>query len=117
MTNTMSDTIRLGEDLLVLVTTGSSGIGLAIAETLANAGAQIHVCDISQQVLDTCATKHLNRKVSYCDVLNECKVSHLCSDVAKRYDGFDVLFNNAGIAGPTGSDEELSIESGIKQLM
>ena len=64
----MSDTLKLAEDLCVLVTAGASGIGLAIAETLANAGARIHVCDISEQALDRCATTHAGWKLSHCDV-------------------------------------------------
>ena len=32
----------------VLVTAGASGIGRVIAETLSDAGAKIHICDIDQ---------------------------------------------------------------------
>jgi NAD(P)-dependent dehydrogenase (short-subunit alcohol dehydrogenase family) len=38
----------------VLVTAGAAGIGQAIASTFAGAGARVHICDISQGVLDEC---------------------------------------------------------------
>lgn len=106
----MPETPELAKDLRVLVTAGASGIGLAIAETLANAGARIHVCDISEQALETCATTHPDWKVSQCDVSNERKVTQLFSNVTKHFGGLDVLVNNAGIAGPTGNIEDLSID-------
>ena len=105
----MSETLGLDAGLRVLVTAGASGIGLAIAETLATAGAQIHVCDISERALEECATAHSDWGISHCDVSNVTQVDKLFSDVTDRFDGLDVLVNNAGIAGPTGNIEDLSI--------
>ena len=94
--------------LRVLVTAGASGIGLAIAETFAREGARIHICDISEQILNECAVAHPDLGTTLCDVSQEVQVAQLFEDAEKQMGGLDVLVNNAGIAGPTGNIEELS---------
>jgi len=94
--------------LRVLVTAGASGIGLAIAETFAREGAQLHVCDISEEALSKCSATHPDWGTSLCDVSTEAQVAQLFEDVSSKMGGLDVLVNNAGIAGPTGNIEELS---------
>lgn len=96
------------QGLRVLVTAGASGIGLAIAETMAREGARLHVCDISEQALAACSTAHPDWGTSLCDVSQESQVSRLFEDVASTLEGLDVLVNNAGIAGPTGGIDSLS---------
>ncbi len=39
--------------LRVLVTGGASGIGLVIARAFVDAGSRVHVCDSSQQAIDS----------------------------------------------------------------
>jgi len=95
-------------DLRVLVTAGASGIGLAIAETFAKKGARLHICDISEEALNACATAHPDWGTSVCDVSSEAQVAQLFEDVSNEMGGLDVLVNNAGIAGPTGNIENLS---------
>ena len=92
----------------VLVTAGASGIGLAIAETFAREGARLHICDISEQALNKCATEHSDWGTTLCDVSQEAQVAQLFEDVSSQMGGLDVLVNNAGIAGPTGNIEGLS---------
>ncbi|MFT6641349.1 MAG: NAD(P)-dependent dehydrogenase (short-subunit alcohol dehydrogenase family) [Gammaproteobacteria bacterium] len=94
--------------LRVLVTAGASGIGLAIAEAMAREGAQLHVCDISEQALAACSAAHSDWSTSLCDVSQESQVAKLFEDVANKLGGLDVLVNNAGIAGPTGGIDSLS---------
>ncbi|MFT5895125.1 MAG: NAD(P)-dependent dehydrogenase (short-subunit alcohol dehydrogenase family) [bacterium] len=96
--------------LRVLVTAGASGIGLAIAETMAREGARLYVCDISERALAACAAGHPDWGTSLCDVSQESQVAKLFKDVATELGGLDVLVNNAGIAGPTGGIESLSID-------
>jgi len=94
--------------LRVLVTAGASGIGLAIAETFAREGAQLHICDVSEQALTACVAAHPDWGTSLCDVSSEAHVARLFEDVSNKLGGLDVLVNNAGIAGPTGGIEDLS---------
>jgi NAD(P)-dependent dehydrogenase (short-subunit alcohol dehydrogenase family) len=45
------DIFALPETLRVLVTAGASGIGRAVADLLIARGAQVHVCDVSDEFL------------------------------------------------------------------
>jgi NAD(P)-dependent dehydrogenase (short-subunit alcohol dehydrogenase family) len=92
----------------VLVTAGAAGIGRVIASTLAAAGGRVHICDISQAVLDECLTALPGISGTLADVSDEQDVERLFSDVDRQLSGLDVLVNNAGIAGPTGGIHEIS---------
>jgi NAD(P)-dependent dehydrogenase (short-subunit alcohol dehydrogenase family) len=94
--------------LRVLVTAGASGIGNAIARTLGEAGARVHICDISRAVLDECLAASPQLSGSLADVAEESDVARLFDDVEAQLGGLDVLVNNAGIAGPTGGIHEIS---------
>lgn len=107
MTKITDETMGLTAGLRVLVTAGASGIGLKIAETFSDAGARIHICDLSATALAACAAAHPHWTMSLCDVSKEEQVTDLFDDVATNLGGLDVLVNNAGIAGPTGGIEAL----------
>jgi NAD(P)-dependent dehydrogenase (short-subunit alcohol dehydrogenase family) len=85
----------------VLVTAGAAGIGQAIASTFAEAGARVHICDISQGVLDECLTASPEISGTLADVSDEHDVARLFAEVDRQLSGLDVLINNAGIAGLT----------------
>ena len=92
----------------VLVTAGASGIGLAIARTLAGAGARVHVCDVDEGALEACRNAHSGVGTTGADVSDEAAVDRLFDDVQAGLGGLDVLVNNAGIAGPTAAIEDIS---------
>jgi NAD(P)-dependent dehydrogenase (short-subunit alcohol dehydrogenase family) len=94
--------------LRVLVTAGAAGIGKAIATTLSGAGARVHVCDISADVLGQFLAASPNVTGSLADVASESDVEGLFKEVEKQLGGLDVLVNNAGIAGPTAGIHEIS---------
>ena len=94
--------------LRVLVTAGAAGIGQAIASTFAGAGARVHICDISQSVLDECLAASPDISGTLADVSDEHDVERLFAEVDRQLSGLDVLVNNAGIAGPTGGIHEIS---------
>ena len=93
--------------LRVLVTAGAAGIGRAIAEALAGAGARIWICDVAEPALAACRTERPDWGGTLCDVADEAAVDRLFEAVAGNWGGLDVLVNNAGIAGPTGPVEEI----------
>lgn len=99
----MSKTLGLPPGTRVLVTAGASGIGYAIATSFAEAGAKLHICDIAKTALDACAAAHPDWGTSLCDVSEEAEVERLFQEAEAHLGGLDVLVNNAGIAGPTGS--------------
>ena len=99
---------------VALVTGSTRGIGRAIAESLAAAGASVAVSarrekDVSETVA---AMKQNGWDVlgSACDVRRYDEVTALMAYVADEASGLDILVNNAGV-GIFGSIAELSPES------
>ncbi len=99
---------------VALVTGSTRGIGRAIAESLAGAGATVAVSarretDVSETVA---AMKQNGWDVlgSACDVRRYDEVTALMAYVADEASGLDILVNNAGV-GIFGSIAELSTDS------
>ena len=84
----------------VLVTGGSSGIGKAVAQRIAAAGATVLICARNQDELDaTC--KEIRDAGGVCHAyaadLSEEKAGHdLIKQITAEHGGVDVLINNAG---------------------
>jgi len=95
--------------LRVLVTAGAAGIGRAITTALAEAGARVHICDVAPSAMHGVSS-------TLADVSSEADVDRLFDDVRKHLGGLDVLVNNAGIAGPTGRIEDLSLDDWRRTL-
>ena len=96
----------------VLVTAGASGIGLAIARGFAGAGARLHLVDIDPDALERCRDDwpHADAPViSTADVAEEGAVSKVFAQQMATFNGIDVLVNCAGVKGPTGPVESLSL--------
>ena len=93
----------------MLVTAGAAGIGKAFAETFADAGAKVFICDVDQAALD--AFRAARPEIGSCtaDVADPKAVDALFDAATKFLGGLDVLINNAGIAGPTASVEAIDI--------
>lgn len=96
--------------LRVLVTAGASGIGAAIARGFLDAEAKVLICDIDDGALQRFARHHPEVAVVNADISDEAQVDALLAATAAKLGGLDVLINNAGIAGPTGAIDELSVE-------
>ena len=83
------------------VTGGAYGIGFAIAEALAKAGARIAFNCRDQKHLDQAlsdyAAKGVDARGYICDVTDEAAVARLVADVTKELGPIDILVNNAGI--------------------
>ncbi|MEJ2800969.1 SDR family oxidoreductase [Comamonadaceae bacterium PP-2] len=97
------------KDRRVLVTAGADGIGLRIASAFHAAGARVLVCDVQQAALDRLADSHPGLLGVRADVAAEDDVAELFHAVDRQLGGLDVLVNNAGVAGPTGGIETLSL--------
>lgn len=87
---------------VVLITGGCAGIGRALAERMAQAGARLVIFDLDQNAIDG-LTQHLgdhhNAEVLglRCDVSDAAAVQRAVALVVERFGGIDVLVNNAGI--------------------
>jgi NAD(P)-dependent dehydrogenase (short-subunit alcohol dehydrogenase family) len=96
--------------LRVLVTAGASGIGRATARAFAAEGARVHICDVDVAALDAMAKSDPAISRSICDVSDRAQVADLFKTALNELGGLDCLVNNAGIAGPTGRVDEISVE-------
>lgn len=89
-------------DRVVVVTGASRGIGLAIAERVAQAGASLAICARSKNGLDK-AVQELSEKTKgqvigqAVDVGSSDSVKKFFETVEKRFNEVDVLINNAGL--------------------
>ena len=83
------------------VTGGAYGIGFAIGEALAKAGAKIAFNCRDQKHLEAglrdYAEAGIKAKGYICDVTDEVAVDALVEDVERVLGGIDILVNNAGI--------------------
>ena len=93
----------------MLVTAGAAGIGKAFAETFADAGAKVFICDVDQAALDAFRTARPEIGSCTADVADPQAVDALFDAATKFLGGLDVLINNAGIAGPTAPVEAIDI--------
>lgn len=96
-------------DLRVLVTAGATGIGRALAETFADAGAKVYTCDVDGDALAAFRAARPAIGGVVADVAVPAQVDAMFDAAAAHLGGLDVLINNAGIAGPTAAVENISI--------
>ena len=89
------------EGKVALVTGAAYGIGFAIAEALANAGAKIAFNCRGQEHLDKALADYRAKGIEaygyICDVTNEEDVEKMVADIRKELGHIDILVNNAGI--------------------
>ena len=82
-----------------VVTGGSSGIGLAIANLLSDRGAEVCIVGRRQDALDAAVGPIAERAWSFsCDVGDEDQVKTLAGAIRRRWSSLDGLINNAGVA-------------------
>ncbi len=93
----------------VLVTAGANGIGLAITRGFIQSGAKVLICDVDEKSLREAQANLPGVMTTVADVADEQSVERLFAQVDEQLGGLDVLINNAGIAGPTGTVENLSL--------
>ncbi len=85
----------------VLITGGASGIGLLVAEKLADRGAKVIIWDIDdskmQDIEAQMKAKGFAIAVYRCDVSNRSEVYRVAEAVKADFGKVDILVNNAGI--------------------
>ncbi len=86
------------KDKVTLITGGAAGIGKATAIRFIEEGAQVVICDVSEQTGQEAAAELGPNAAFYkVDVTDRQAVQEWVDDVAARYGRIDVLLNNAGI--------------------
>lgn len=89
------------KDRCAVVTGGGAGIGQAIAQHLAGAGAMVAVCDVvldaAQIVAGELQAKGMVAAGYQVDVANFSQVQEVCAQIEDRFGAIHILVNNAGI--------------------
>jgi 3-oxoacyl-[acyl-carrier protein] reductase len=83
------------KNAVALVTGGSSGIGLAIAQTLAASGSRVAITGRDERRLAETA-RALDVLPIHADVSSEADVDRTYREVLKKFGDLDILVNNAG---------------------
>lgn len=81
----------------VLITGGSAGIGLALAESLLEAGNEVIICGRRESKLLEAKENHPEIHTKVCDVSKAGDRKELVEWVTKNFENLNVLVNNAGI--------------------
>jgi len=89
-------------DARVVVTGAASGLGLAMAEVMAEGGAQVTLADLNPEMLEevtaTLAEGGAKVRSFQLDVSDGAQVDALFDDVVEAQGGVDVVYANAGIS-------------------
>ena len=110
------------KNLNALITGGSQGLGKVIAEHFLREGAHVVLCARSEKELSATraelAAKFPGQKVlaQTCDVANETQVNSLVAFALQELGSLDALVLNAGIYGPMGPTETVSLEEWRRAL-
>lgn len=97
---------------VALVTGAASGIGRAVAESLAAEGARVVVSDLdaesggARELCNRITASGGEARFLACDVSDGAQVQALVEKTLEAYGRLDAAVNNAGIAGRTASTEE-----------
>lgn len=99
------------DNKVAVVTGGTKGIGLAIAEALVRGGAKVFVCgrnksDVGDAVSQLSQLGTAEGEV--CDVRSEGQVRQMLDEAVRLFGGVDILINNAGIGIMGKTVEEIS---------
>lgn len=99
------------EGRVAIITGGASGIGEASVRLFVEEGASVLIADV-QDDKGWKLAEGLGIRAEYlhADVSRESDVEALVSRVVEAYGRLDCMFNNAGVAGPTGSIESVNVE-------
>jgi NAD(P)-dependent dehydrogenase (short-subunit alcohol dehydrogenase family) len=110
------------KNLNALITGGSQGLGKVIAEHFLREGANIVICSRGEKELlatrDELAKKFPSQKVlaKTCDVSDEKQVNELVAFVLRELGSLQALVLNAGIYGPMGATESVSLDEWKRAL-
>jgi NAD(P)-dependent dehydrogenase (short-subunit alcohol dehydrogenase family) len=103
----------------IIISAGASGIGWSTAKICLARGAIVYLCDIDNKSLNKIRKHPLNNKKLFSyefDASDEYEVSNFFQQVNKKTKKIDALINNVGVAGPTGTIENLSSEDWERTL-
>jgi len=86
---------------IVLISGGASGIGACTARRFLDQGSDVHICDVSDDLVSDFLAANPGATGTVADIGDRDDTARIFVDFQKHHDRLDVLVNNAGIAGPT----------------
>jgi NAD(P)-dependent dehydrogenase (short-subunit alcohol dehydrogenase family) len=92
--------------LRAVVTGAASGLGLAMAEVMAEGGARVTLADLDAEGLERAASQLPGSRTFALDIADPDAVRALFEDVVQEQGGVDVAFANAGISLEPGVVDE-----------
>lgn len=95
---------------VVVVTGAGSGIGRATARVLLDTGHQVVLAGRRPEPLSETAEGRPTARVVVTDVTDSASVRALFADAVSAFGRVDVLFNNAGVFGPSASISDIDDE-------
>ncbi len=102
------------KDQVAIVIGAGTGIGRSIALALAEAGANVVVAARTKTQIEAVAAEAKQSKVEALaiktDVANENEIEAMVKKTIAHFSRIDILFNNAGIPGPTGFITDIKTE-------
>ncbi|MBY0144749.1 SDR family oxidoreductase [Neobacillus niacini] len=85
-----------------IVTGGGRGLGEQIADSYADAGANVVVCsrnlEACQQISDSLKAKGVRSLALKCDVSNPEEIQYVVDETIKEFGRIDILVNNSGVS-------------------
>lgn len=91
---------------VAVITGGSRGLGLAIAEAITQQGAGVVIASRSQasvlQAVEALQDRGARVQGTTCDVGDREEVERLAQFAVSQFGGFDIWINNAGVSAPYG---------------
>jgi NAD(P)-dependent dehydrogenase (short-subunit alcohol dehydrogenase family) len=98
------------ENKVIVITGAGSGVGRDCAQLFLEEGWRVALLGRRIQPLEETAQGHKNSIVVKCDVSNYVAVETAFATIISQWNYIDVLFNNAGLAKPSQTIDELSID-------
>jgi uncharacterized oxidoreductase len=100
----------------ILITGGSTGIGLALAARFLQQGNEVIICGRRLETLDEARRQYPQLQVYQCDLSQEYARLDLFARVTNDFPKLNVLLNNAGMWAPTRLDRAESWPQAQQQL-
>ena len=97
------------EEPVALISAGAAGIGLACARALAEAEYRVLTLDIDVEAIAQFQNEFGEGSAVICDVADATQVEAAFHSLVEPHQRVDVLFNNAGIAGPQQPLEDIEV--------
>ena len=97
----------------IVISAAADGIGWCIASSFLDQGYTVYASDINQNKIDQLNTHPLINKRLFIDNVNAgdaTSVKKYFKSLKLKVSSIDALINNVGIAGPTGTMEDISVE-------